>query len=71
MSISFENIVWKEGDYYVAQCLNVDISSFGNTKEEALVNLQEAIELYFEDAPLTEAATVENPELFSIQLKHA
>ena len=44
-----ENAVWKEGVYYVAQCLNIDISSFGNTREEALINLEEAINLYLED----------------------
>jgi predicted RNase H-like HicB family nuclease len=42
------NIVWKEGKYYVAQCLNVDVSSFGKTKKEALKNLDEALLLYFE-----------------------
>ncbi|MFA6988901.1 MAG: type II toxin-antitoxin system HicB family antitoxin [Candidatus Gastranaerophilaceae bacterium] len=41
--------VYKEGEYYVSQCLNVDISSFGNTIEEAIENLTEALELYFED----------------------
>jgi len=43
------NAVWKEGDYFVAQCLDVDISSFGATKEEALANLNEAVELYLEE----------------------
>lgn len=47
----FTNVVWKEGKYFVAQCLNVDVSSFGKTYEEALSNLQEALELYLEDAP--------------------
>lgn len=47
--IHLENIVWKEGKYYVSKCLNVEVSSFGETKEEALANLQEALELYFED----------------------
>ena len=42
-------IVWNEGKYYVAQCLNADVSSFGNTKSEAVRNLQEAFELYLED----------------------
>lgn len=41
-----KKVVWKEGKYFVAQCLNVDISSFGKTKEAALKNLDEAIELY-------------------------
>ncbi|MBE0648332.1 MAG: type II toxin-antitoxin system HicB family antitoxin [Bacteroidales bacterium] len=42
-------IVYKEGKCYVSQCLNVDISSFGNTIQEAIDNLVEALELYFED----------------------
>ena len=41
--------VYKEGNYYVSQCLNVDVSSFGNTIEEAIDNLTEALELYFEN----------------------
>jgi predicted RNase H-like HicB family nuclease len=47
--IDLKNVVWKEGGYYVAQCLNVDVSSFGKTKKEALCALDEALELYFED----------------------
>jgi len=49
MKRSFENVVWKEGDHFVAQCLNVDVSSFGDTKENALINLREALELYYEN----------------------
>ncbi len=42
-------VVYKEGKFYVSQCLNVDISSFGNSISEAIENLKEALELYFED----------------------
>lgn len=42
-------IVYKEGKYFVSQCLNVDVSSFGETVDEAVQNLKEALELYFED----------------------
>lgn len=42
-------IVYKEGRYYVSQCLNVDVSSFGKTIEEATNNLREVLDLYFED----------------------
>ncbi|GAI64510.1 unnamed protein product [marine sediment metagenome] len=35
--------------YYVSQCLNVDVSSFGNTLQEAIDNLNEALQLYFDD----------------------
>ena len=41
-------IVWREGDWYVSQCLDVDIASQGETEEEALANLKEALELHFE-----------------------
>lgn len=58
------NVVWKEGKYFVAQCLNVDVSSFGKTYEEALKNLDEALELYLEDAPPESIKQIEKPSLF-------
>ncbi|MEO8109993.1 MAG: type II toxin-antitoxin system HicB family antitoxin [Ginsengibacter sp.] len=71
MKTEFKNIVWREGKYYVAQCLNVELSSFGNTKEEALKNLEEAIELYLEDAPADNLNTIEDPEIVYSQIEHA
>jgi len=44
-------IIYKEGKYYVSQCLNVEISSFGKSIDEAALNLKEALDLYFEDEP--------------------
>lgn len=35
-SITIESVIWKEDEHFVAQCLNVDVSSFGSSKEEAL-----------------------------------
>ncbi|RLD38881.1 MAG: type II toxin-antitoxin system HicB family antitoxin [Bacteroidetes bacterium] len=46
---SLKYILYKEGNYYVSQCLNVDVSSFGVTIQEAIDNLKEAVELYFEN----------------------
>lgn len=66
-----QNVVWKEGKYYVAQCLNVDISSFGESKEEALKNLDEALNLYFEDEQHEDIQKVENPEIVRISVKYA
>jgi predicted RNase H-like HicB family nuclease len=43
--------VYREDEFFVAQCLNVDVSSFGGTREEAIANLKEAVELYFEGEP--------------------
>jgi predicted RNase H-like HicB family nuclease len=40
-----------DGDWYVARCDEVEVASHGRSIEEALANLQEALELYFEDEP--------------------
>ena len=44
-------VVYREDEFFVSQCLNVDVSSFGKTREEAVANLKEAVELYFEGEP--------------------
>ena len=70
-NIALKNVVWKEGKYYVSQCLNVDVASFGKTKKAALSNLDEALELYFEEEKVPKFNKVEHPEIVSFQLKHA
>lgn len=69
--LDLKNVVWKEGRYYVAWNLNTAVSSFGNTKKEALESLQEALELYFEDAPASKINKVEHPDLVPLALKYA
>jgi predicted RNase H-like HicB family nuclease len=64
-------IIWKEGKYFVAQCLNVDVSSFGETKKEALKNLEEALELYFEDTPPPHAEKIERKSVSVESLAYA
>jgi predicted RNase H-like HicB family nuclease len=44
----FTASITQEGDWYVAQCLEVDVVSQGATEDEALDNLREALELLFE-----------------------
>jgi predicted RNase H-like HicB family nuclease len=57
----------RDGDWFVAQALEVDVASQGKTIEESLANLREAIELYLEDAdelpPPTEPALVTTIEV--------
>lgn len=48
--------ITREGEWYVARCLDVEVTSQGSTVEEALANLREALELYFEDEPAPEAS---------------
>lgn len=69
--IVFKNVVWKEGDAYVSWNLNTGISSFGNTRKEALTALQEALELYFEDEPITKAMKIERPDIVPSIFKYA
>ena len=38
-----------EEDWFIAQCLEVDVASQGHTIDEALANLAEAVELYLEE----------------------
>jgi len=42
------HIIKKENDQYVSTCPEFDVSSFGETVEEANENLKEAISLYLE-----------------------
>lgn len=67
--IDLKSVVWKEGKQYVAWNLNTAISSFGKTRKEALVMLQEALELHFEDTPVSKIHKVQQPSLASISIK--
>ena len=47
MKQRFSASVWQEGEWYIAQCVNVDVASQGTTEDEALDNLRDALELHF------------------------
>ncbi|RIK52077.1 hypothetical protein DCC61_00715 [Candidatus Microgenomates bacterium] len=49
----FHALVWQEDDLFVAKTIEIELASQGKTKKEALKNLEEAIELYFQDEPKT------------------
>lgn len=38
----------RDGDYYVAKCVELGTSSFGRTQHEALANIMDATELYLD-----------------------
>ena len=48
MKRTFTATVWQEGDWYIAQALELDVASQGLSEEEALANLRAAIELSLE-----------------------
>lgn len=69
--IALRNVVWKEEDTYVAWNINTGVSSFGDTRKEALESLQEALELHLEDVPLSKIQKVDRPVLESLSFQHA
>ena len=48
MKRTFTASLWQEDHWFIAQCLDLDIASQGETPDLALANLQEAIELHLE-----------------------
>ena len=63
MKRNFNATVWQEGKCYIAQCLEVDIASQGETEAEALTNLSEALELHFTPPVATIAPQVRQVEV--------
>lgn len=46
---TLHSIVWKEDKIFVAKFLELELASQGKTKDEAVKNLKEALDLYLED----------------------
>ena len=69
--IDLQILVFKEGKYYVSQCLNVEVASFGKTKKEAIENLHDALALYFEDEAKPQITKIERPDVVSMKLQYA
>jgi len=42
--------IWSEEGVYVSKCPELSVASCGDTPEEALSNLKEAVELYLDNA---------------------
>lgn len=63
------SVVWKEDKWFVAKALEVEIASQGKSQEEALKNLKEALELYFEDQTKVELTPVSKPKLQDLSIQ--
>ncbi len=68
--VDLKSVVWQEGSYFVAQCLDVDVASFGDTRKEALANLEEAVELYFQDEHFKPEARVQQPQIAPVVVQN-
>lgn len=64
--MKFTAAITREGGWFVARCLEVEVASQGRSVEEAQANLQEALELLYEDQPLP--TDVEPPIIATLEL---
>lgn len=64
MRRTFTATLTQEGDWFVAQCLEVDIVSQGESEPGTMANLREALELAFE-----EPHALKMPELHRIDVE--
>jgi len=65
----FSTIITKENHLYVAHCPELDIASQGETIEDAINNLKEAIGLYLEDEDAEIESTDFKPMVTLIEVK--
>ena len=65
-------VVRQYDDYYVAECLNINVVTQGDTLEETLRNLQDAVALYLEGEDLAELGLAPDPAIMvTIKLEPA
>ncbi len=63
------SVVWKEDKWFVAKALEVEVTSQGKTEQQALKNLKEALELYFENQSQIDLALVIKPKLQDLSIQ--
>lgn len=50
-ALALKSIIWEEGDWYVAQCINLDVCSIGHTREEAIRKLDVELQMALRERP--------------------
>jgi predicted RNase H-like HicB family nuclease len=69
VSRHFTAIIQTEPPGFVALCPEIDVASQGDSIEEAVANLREAVELFYECASPAEIAAREGGDVFVTQLE--
>jgi predicted RNase H-like HicB family nuclease len=49
--------------YYIAECLEIPVVTQGETIDETVINLKDAVSLHLEDEDLEQLGLVSNPSL--------
>ena len=60
-------LIWKEGKLFVAKAIEIEVASQGKTKKEAVVNLEEALDLYLEDKKKSKVVRYSDLELIRVR----
>ena len=69
MSKRLTAIIQAEPPGFVALCPDIDVASQGDTIEQALANLREAVELFFECASAEEISARQGGEVYITQIE--
>jgi predicted RNase H-like HicB family nuclease len=64
MKQKFTASILQEDEWFVAQCIEVDVASQGSTEDEALENLRDALELHF-----TPPVASVSPQIRSLEIE--
>jgi len=56
-------VIYQDEDQWVAQALNVDVSSFGDSPEDAREAIREALHLFFEDEDSVDVHEARDPRV--------
>jgi predicted RNase H-like HicB family nuclease len=67
--MNLTGLLEREGDGYCSYCPQLGVASQGNSVEDALANLKEAVELFLECASPTEIEECYRPEVFVTQFE--
>lgn len=70
LSSGVHALIWKEGTWFVARCVEVELASQGKTRNEALKNIEEALSLYF-DEKTTKIPTYSDIKLHALPCQYA
>ena len=65
MKYRLSALITKEGEWYIARCPELDVTSQGKTLEEAKDNLKEAVELYIESFGADDLAEIKGEPVFT------
>lgn len=70
MKYRFTTVINKEVDWYVARAIELGVVSQGKSIEEAEANLKEAVELYLEDADISQKHFTSSPLVTSLEVEY-